>query len=57
MTKGSTDGNLGLKRIVAQRQDLCGMRINRFGHVVFGGYAFIELIQTYQPSIQGNSYV
>ena len=47
------------KKVVAQRLDLCGMGINRFGHVVivFGGYAFVELVQTYQPSIQGNFYV
>ena len=57
VAKSSTDGNLGLKRIVTQQLDLCEMGINRFGHVVFGGYAFFELVQTYQPSIQGNFYV
>ena len=57
VAKTSTDGNLCLEMIVAQRLDLCGMGINRFEHVVFGGYASVELIQTYQPSIQGNFYV
>ena len=42
---------------MAQRHDLCGMGIDRFGHVVFGGYASVELVQIYQPSIQGNFYV
>ena len=46
-----------LNRIVVQRYDLCGMGVNRFGHVVFGGYAFVELVQTYQPSIQGNLHI
>ena len=54
VAKSSTDRNLSLKGIVAQRHDLCGIEINRFGHVVFGGYGFIELVQTYEPSIQGN---
>ena len=57
MVKSSTGGNFGLKRIVAQQHNLGGMRINHFGHVVLGGYAFVELVQTYQPSIQGNFYV
>ena len=57
MAKSSTEGNLCLKRIVAQRLDLCAMGIIRFEHAVFGGYAFVELVKTYQPSIQGNFYV
>ena len=56
VAKSSTDGNLCLKRIVVQRLDLCGMGIIRFEHVVFGGYAFFELVKTYQPRIQGNFY-
>ena len=59
VAKSFTDGNLCLKRIVAQRLDLCGMGIIRFEHAVFGGtgYAFVELVKTYQPNIQGNFYV
>ena len=44
VAKSSTDHNLSLKRIDAQRHDLCGMGINHFGHVVFGDYAFVELV-------------
>ena len=47
VAKSSKDGNLCLKRIVAQQLDLCGMGINHFGHVVLAGYAFVELVQTY----------
>ena len=42
VAKSSTEGNLCLKRIVAQRLDLCAMGIIRFGHVVFGGYALLS---------------
>ena len=51
VAKGSTDGNHCLKRIVAWRHNLlCGMGIKRFGHVVFGGYAFVELVQKYHAA-------
>ena len=33
-----------MKRIIAQRHNLCVMGINSFGHVMFGGYAFVEYL-------------
>ena len=56
VAKSSTDGNLS-KRIVAQRQDLCEMGINRLGHVLFHSYVFAELVKRYQSNIHGNFHV
>ena len=44
VAENSTDGNLCLKRRVAQRRDLRGMGINRLVHAVLHGYVFAELI-------------
>ena len=35
------------KRIIAQQHDLCEMKINHLGHVLFCGYVFAELVQIY----------
>ena len=53
VAKSSTDGNLCLKMIVAQRLDLCGMGIIRFEHAVFGGYAFVELVKNMSAKYSG----
>ena len=32
-----------------------GMGMNRLGHVVFRGYVFAELVQTYNPRLKNRS--
>ena len=47
VVESSTDGNLCLKRIIAQRHNLYEMGIHHLalGHILFRGYVFAELAQ------------